>query len=117
MMEGETRSSPGPHLRTFVIRALRVLCCGLREGRLELRHVLVLEEQAERRVDCRVPGVARDDAVRQGTRELVGLPLLERPLQIGAVEPGVRVLPGRDRALDRVEGVLRLLAAQEREPL
>ena len=96
---------------------LRVLVRRVDERRLELRHVLVLEEQTKRRVDVGVPGVARNDTVRERARQLVGLPLRERPLEVGVVQLRVRVLACRDRALDRVERVLRPPAAEEAEPL
>src|SRR2546423_10292821 len=107
-MEGETRSNPGPYLLIFLTPlALRALLRGRDERRLQLRHVLALEEKTQGRVDVRVPRVAGHDAVRQRAGQLVGLPLLECPLQIRVVQLRVRILSCRNRALPRIEVLLR----------
>src|SRR4029450_4109061 len=144
MIEGDTRRSPGPHLRTFLIAMgssrssrdqassvcnthnvrdltprfntylrLRRLVVRRDERLLERADVLALQEQAERGIDVGVPRVAGNDSVRERSREGVGLPLRQRPLEVRAVQLRVRVLPGRDGALGRIERVLCLLAAAQ----
>src|SRR2546421_10960827 len=105
-MEGLTRRSPGPHLRTFLIvrcslrpllvcqaqpfsfasdatkvpAGLRIALLGrLHERALELPYVVALQEEAEPGVDRAVPGVVCDDAMGQRAGELVRLPLGEGP--------------------------------------
>src|SRR3954453_5793607 len=130
-IDGETSSRPGPQRRMPFTSLLSphalgatppssLRCLRLRRRHqcgLQLAHVLRAEEDPDRGVDGGVPRVVRDDAVRQGAGELVGLPLLEGPLEVRVVLGGVRVLARRDRALERVERVLGLLRAEEAEPL
>src|SRR5215210_6877911 len=122
-IDGETRSRPGPHRRTFLTSRLRprllagALLSRGHECRLELAHVLALQEQPEGCVDVRRPRKRCHDAMCQRSCEPVTLQLRTRPLEVGAVQLRVRILAGRYRALDRIERVLRPLAPEEAEPL
>ena len=54
----------------------------LHERSLELRHVLALQEQTESGADVGRPRAGSNDAVRERSRQRVGLPVLERRLEV-----------------------------------